>query len=417
MRTRLRGLSFGLCVLTALAIAGGSSAGPTAGVTFLDNGTIRLGVDLDGGGRIVYLARTHGGADLIHDVQQSYYGGGWHVAATGGEVVESVNDGLTIYTKTIPRSDDGERCACTFETWVTLRGAAAEVRNRLTSTRATGGVQPPVWQELPALYTTGTAYRLFTYDGRAPYTHAPVRRLDANAGRLGTAAPSFPATEHWAALVGPGGRGVGLVVPDLTRFAGIPGTTAGIELGGANGYLTSTTPEILDARVVYSYRYALVVGSVRSIRAYAAAHRPDPRPRSTFRADRRHWWYLNAADEGFPPSGALRVRLDRDDPQLIGPEQWWDAKRVRTLYVRGAWHTRQWSAELFWSIPGRGFDPRRSLRFDVVPDGLFRTYRIVLTQSSRYTGTVTGLRLDPIDRAEIGAFADITCVSSTPCPV
>src|SRR5438093_13327931 len=34
----------------------------------------------------------------------------------------------------------------------------------------------------------------------------------------------FSATEHWAALVGPGGRGLGLFVPDVTRFAGTPGT-------------------------------------------------------------------------------------------------------------------------------------------------------------------------------------------------
>src|SRR5258706_9722072 len=47
----------------------------------LDNGTIRLGVDLERGGTITYLAASGGGANLInsHDfgrmVQQSYYAG------------------------------------------------------------------------------------------------------------------------------------------------------------------------------------------------------------------------------------------------------------------------------------------------------------------------------------------------------
>ncbi len=137
--------------------------------------------------------------------------------------------------------------------------------------------------------------------------------------------------------------------PDVTRFSGIPGTSAAVEQGGVNGYLTATTPEILDARVVYSYRYALVLGMLRQIRAYAVAHRPEARPSYRFRSDRRHWWYRNAVDEGSPLGGGLRIRLEKDDPQLIGPEQWWNAKGVPTLYVRGAWHTRQSIAELHWS--------------------------------------------------------------------
>ena len=32
--------------------------------------------------------------------------------------------------------------------------------------------------------------------------------------------------------------------------------------------------------------------------------------------DRRHWWYRNASDEG-SPTGALRIRLDRHDPQRV----------------------------------------------------------------------------------------------------
>ena len=50
-------------------------------MSFLDNGTIRIGVDLDIGGTITFLARSNGGENLInsHDlgrqVQQSYYSG------------------------------------------------------------------------------------------------------------------------------------------------------------------------------------------------------------------------------------------------------------------------------------------------------------------------------------------------------
>lgn len=72
MRTQLRGLCLALFAVAALAVSGASpAAGRSAGVTYLDNGTIRLGVDLDDGGKITYLARSSGGAaDVIHDVLQ-----------------------------------------------------------------------------------------------------------------------------------------------------------------------------------------------------------------------------------------------------------------------------------------------------------------------------------------------------------
>ncbi len=411
MRTCLRplGLVLGLIGLVA-ALGSSAEAGQSAGVSYLDNGTIRLGVDLDDGGKIVSLSRSRGPrADVIHDVQQSYRDGAWHVAASGGDVVDATNDGSTIYTKVVPQTDEGTSCACVFETWVTLAGSTAQVRNRLTSDRTDEGPRPPTAQELPALRTTGTAYRLFTYDGRAPYTGGAVRRIGERA--------SFAAAEHWAALVGTGGRGVGLFVPEVTRFRGIPGTSAAVDRGGVNGYLTATTPEILDARVVYSYRYALVLGTLRQIRAYAVAHRPEPRPSYRFGPERRHWWYRNAADEGSPSPGALRVRLDRTDPQLIGPEQWWQAKTAPMLYVRGAWHTRQSVAAIHWSSPGRGFDERHRVLVNVIPDGRFFTYRIRLSASRLYSGLVTGLRLDPVVAGEIAGFVDISCISWKPCPI
>jgi hypothetical protein len=385
LRTRMRLLGLLLSTVSALALpCADSAAARGAGVTYLANGTIRVGVDFDDGGKITYLARARvPAADVIDGVQQSYYDGNWHVAAAGGEVLASTNDGRTIYTKVVPHSDDGKPCACVFETWVTLQGRSVQVLNRLTSDRRNTSPQPPTWQELPALYTTGTAYRLFTYDGPSPYTSAPVRRIAEHAGRFFVPGSSFAATEHWVALVGTGGRGVGLFVPEVSRFSGIPGTSAGVEEAGPNGYLTATTPEILDGPVVYSYRYALVLGTVRQIRAYAVAHRPDDRPAYSFRTERSHWWHLNAADEG-SPRGALRIRLEHDDPQLIGPEQRWEAKKAPLLYVRGAWHTSQSVAEIFWSLlrawaradlahqrfrdrcdpchgqrPARGFDPGR----------------------------------------------------------
>jgi hypothetical protein len=412
-RSALLVLALGLAASPAAAQPAAGARAHVPEVTYLDDGAIRLGVDLDNGGMITYLARSGPtGADLVHDVQQSYSGEGWHVSAGGGRVTAHSNDGRTIYVRAVPAGP----CACTLETWVTLHGAAAYVTNRLTNSGTDLGQGGPASPELPALYTTGTAYRLFTYDGVQPYTGAPIRRISEHAGRFFVPGSSFAATEHWAALVGPGGRGIGLFVPALTRFNGIPGTAAAIDSGGdlVNGYLTATTPEILDSNIVYTYSYVLIVGTVRGIRAYAVAHRPDSRPAYRFDADRRHWWYANAGDQGSPPAGALRVRVDRDDPQLIGPEQWWSTRSAPALYVRGAWHTRYWqSARLTWTTPLGRLDPH-TLVFTPVADGRFHTYRLDLRR--HYDGIVTGLRLDPVATGGPGEFVDISCISWKPCP-
>ena len=136
MRTSMRRLCLALCAATALALPLSAAAGErSAGVIYLDNGAIRVGVDLGRGGNITYLARARGAeANVIHEVQQSYSGADWNASASGGHVLASLDDGRSLYTKVVPRAPDGAACACVLETWVTLRGVSAEVRHRLTRT-------------------------------------------------------------------------------------------------------------------------------------------------------------------------------------------------------------------------------------------------------------------------------------------
>ena len=223
------------------------------------------------------------------------------------------------------------------------------------------------------------------------------------------------ATEHWAALVDDSGFGIGLVEPDLLQIIGISGYEGGVP----SGYLAGVRPELLDANIVYRFTYTLVVGSLKQIRGYAYAARPDPRPVYVFARDRQHFVEANATDAGYPINGALRVRVDQDDPQLVGPPQEWRAGRVPRLYVRGAWHTRQGTAQVFWGRPDHGFqfsgDRERS--FSVIPDGRFRTYRVDLFRSPGYGGTINGIRLDPVAGADPGSWVDIACISWKPCPI
>lgn len=412
---------FAVALATVPAAAAHRTDGP---MSFLDNGRVRVGVNLLDGGKITYLSRVRGpdAHDVVQDVQQSYYGGPpdaqWHVAASGGLVLANRNDGHTIYTKVIPQQEYPYRqCECTFETWITLRGNTVHVRNRLTNLRDDGPNFTAHGQELPALYTTGDAYRLYTYDGADPYTGAPMREItDDRGGFFNPAGPSFRATEHWAALVNDDGFGVGLFEPRRTRFGGIPGNEYAVDYGWINGYMTASTPDILSATTTYTYAYTLVLGSLDDIRAYAVAHRPDPRPVYLFQKDRQDWWELNASDAGDPVRGALRVFPDHYDPMIVGPETSFPAGSVRAIYIRGAWRTRQFHAQLFWANAD-GFSGDRMVSFDVVNDGRFHTYRIPVGELSTWAGTINGLRLDFVDdQPEPGRWVDISCISWKRCP-
>jgi hypothetical protein len=419
---------WGLAVIIFISAAAALSASAPAAaqradgpMSFLENGKLRVGVSLFDGGKITYLAAVQGPFphDLLQDVQQSYSGGPpdqfWGANANGATVIANRNDGHTIYTKVIAQqaSPSYKQCDCILETWVTLKGNAVHVRNRLTNFRTDGATWTAHFQELPALYTTGDAYRLYTYGGDAPYTSRPVEEITSHRGEFFTPGQSFRAPEHWAALVNDERYGVGLFDPQLVRFNGVPGNDYAVDYGWVNGYLTSSAQEILDANISYTYDYTLVVGTLEDIRGYAVAHRPDRQPVYRFRSDRRHWWELNATDAGAPIRGAIRFLPDQDDPQLYGPETDFPAAGVRALYIRGAWHTRQGQAQLFWDTDG--YTEERSSTFGVLNDGRFHTYRIPLAVRA-WAGTIHGLRLDPVYTAELGGWIDIACISWKPCP-
>jgi hypothetical protein len=406
-------------------------------MSYLDNGTLRVGVDLALGGVITYLATPKrenviNSHDYGRQIQQSYYSGPqpfgephpawknwpWNPIGTGdvygnpSKVLEHTNDGKTLYVKSIPmqwalKNVPGD---CTFETWISLYRNTVRVRCRLNNARTDKRQYPARDQELPAVYTVGKLYRLFTYDGTAPFTDAPLKEIK-NAGPPWAA---WKAAEHWAALVNDEDWGLGVFHPGVFSFiGGFHGTpNTGGPKDNPTGYIAPIRKEILDYNIAYEYEYTLIIGTLKEIRAYAVSRRPrDTRPDYHFRRDRQHWTYSNASDTGFPVQSALRIRLGRDDPQMIGPEQWWQAKEVPTLYLRAAFRTTQTRAEVFWSVPGEGFSAERSLTFEIIPDGKFHIYAIDLASSPKYTGTITGLRLDPVPSGARGETMDIASLS------
>jgi len=425
-----------LLVLVPPLVAAAPRAAHKPDMAYLDNGTIKLGVDLNLGGAITYLSRSTEDLNVVNSwdwgrqVQMSYYAGpvpftplgkepapqwrglGWNPIQSGdhfgnaSRTVAQTNDGKTLYVKCVPMQWplDNVPLEGTFETWYTPDGAAVRVRARLNNARSDKTQWPARTQEMPAVYTNGPFYRLMTYTGDEPFTGGELTRVEHFLTPRDPWAHWF-ASENWAALVNDDGFGLGVWNPGCYHFsggfAGRPGK--GGPSDDPTGYIAPNRQEILDHDVVHDYQYTLILGDLKSIRAWVYDHAAKPAPPNyRFEHDRQGWYYANAHDAGWPIEGELNVGLEQGDPQLIGPPGFWRAEDAPTLYVTAAFKTSTPTAQVFWSKwgekrMGRPFD------FKVVTDGQFHTYAVKLSESADYRGVITGLRLDP---ESVGAKGD-----------
>lgn len=413
----------------------------------LDNGIIKVGADLDRGGSIGFLADVNNGGNVVnvHDlgrwIGQSYYSGPkpfgtphphwrdwpWNPVSAGDvygnptKLLEKKNDGKTLYIKSVPMQWALKKVPgdCQFETWITLEGRSVHVRNRLTNERTDQTQYPAMDQELPAVYTIGKLHRLMTYTGDSPFTGGPLQeipKIPAQGNRPQWT--TFFATEHWAALVDDDDWGLGVIHPDVVRFVG--GFYGQPNTGGPdddpNGYVAPVRQDILDHNIVYEFRYTLVLDSLTNIRKAAYKQRPTSnRPDYRFTNDRQHWWFQNAEDSGSSAKNGLHLKVEKDDPQLYGPETFWESKDVPKIYIRAAFRTKNKTAQLFWQTAEKpGFPAEQSVRFDIEPDGQFRTYEVDLSGSATYRNTIRRLRFDPVEMGRPGEAVDVEFISAKP---
>ena len=286
---------------------------PLSDVRYIDNGVIRLGVDLLRGGSISFLAdsknliniiNTH---DMGREVQLSFYAdpsfynpptaqypggacdklfGGqewpWNPIGAGdidgnrGEIVSFQQTATLIHLVTRPLqwACHNVSCECTFEQTVELFGTGARVNATLHNARTDISSSAPHDQELPAVYVNGPYYRLISYSGSSPFTSGPTTEYSTSP-HVPWHPGKFAATERWAALVNEGNWGLGVINPDqetfLGGFAGNPGS------GGSDddptGYLAPVAQLSLNPQETYAFTFFLVLGDLETIRAYAYEHR------------------------------------------------------------------------------------------------------------------------------------------------
>ena len=429
-----------VCVLTIAFVIFGSTlrAAPpplhAPRMSWLDNGAIKLGVDLEIGGAITYLSRSGQDDNVVNSwdygrqVQLSFYSGpipfvvgdkqpaevwknlGWNPIQSGdhfghrSRVLETTNDGRTIYVKCVPMQwpMDDVPSECTFESWLSLDGPVVKARARINNARTDKTQYAGRTQELPAVYSNGPYHKLMTYVGDKPFTNDELTRIEKKPEEKGPWS-HWRATEHWAALVNDAGFGLGVHSPGCSQFsggfAGKPG--AGGPHDDPTGYIAPNQAEILDHNIQYEFTYELILGSLDEIRkqVYARSEKLSP-PNFRFERNRRSWIYANARDVGWPIRGELSVVQEKSNPQLVSPPVFFPATDAPILFIEAAFNTKGSLATVYWATFSEpDFHASRHLSFPITSDGEYRTYEVPLSSSAEYKGLITRLRLDPGEAA------------------
>ena len=282
-----RSKPFWLAVAVLLGGAPGRSFAETDPHVFIDNGEVRLGIDLSAGGSIFHFGESDGGANLLNHydkgrfIQQSYYGDEdgsrwagrpwrWNPVQGGGyrdepaEVLAFDVEETRLRVRSIPRHwATGEPVDSTrMVSMIRLDGPVAHIRFAFQYNGDTAHASRH--QELPAVFVDADYPYLVRYDGDAPWT----------GGELSRDVPGWPnerreATEHWAAYVDEEDFGIGVFFPGtdtMTTYRFEGNGTAG-PTGSACSYFSPIRSFAVTPGLRFQYDVYLTIGSVDEIRA------------------------------------------------------------------------------------------------------------------------------------------------------
>lgn len=444
-------IHFGVFAMVGLAccLAGAPSL-PAPRMTYLDNGEVRIGMDLALGGAVTFISgQDHPGniinsADLGRQIQMSHYSGpwpyevgdkkphpawarlGWNPIQTGdcrlnpSAVAEHRNDGQEIYIRCIPMQWplDNVRGDCVFETWTALEGPVIHMRFRCTNRREDKTQYRPCPQELPAVYTISRLWRLMSYTGDQPFTGAPLTHV-TNDWHKPWPWTRFTASEGWAALVDDDGWGLGVFKVDGAEFhGGIHGDGRSDDpKHGSTAYVAPIHHENFDHNIVYEHRTEFMVGRLEEMRRRFNAMADRKPPAWRFERDRQHWTLRNATDSGFPLSGAWTIRLGDQLAHLESGGHCWRAEEAPTLRLRATYQGRPTTARIYWKRLGdERFDRERSVSLKWEGDGQVQVQDVDLGRQESYRGLITTLAIEPSEQPRPGETLTLHAVELRPAP-
>lgn len=273
-----------LCLISPGAWAEPSKPAVASQTRFIDNGRLKIGVDLSSGGSLFWFSELPADRNLLNHadrgrfIQQSYYGKPdgsmwakkpwrWNPVQGGdyqgkpARVIESKVDGSSLYVRSVPVNWAGGQDLddCRMEQWISFAGDLARIRYRFVYRGQ--DTHPAVHQELPAVFMDHALTDL-VYQETPDRGPAAVIRKD----RPGWPNEGRKTAGNWAGFVGPDGRGAGVFFPGTDRITTYrhPGP-AGPEGGGCSYFAPIRTMAITPG-MEFRYEIHLTIGTAEEMR-------------------------------------------------------------------------------------------------------------------------------------------------------
>ncbi len=265
-----------------------------------DNGKLTVKFDLTRGGAISWISNAGSQRSLVNIadegryIQQSYYAGksldrkaegqssnwspwSWNPIQVGdafgnrAKILDYKQSKDSLYVKCIPMQWDmnNRPAEAEMEQWTFLNGNILTIRNKLICHRTDQIYGDSLMrnQELPAVYPISALKNLFTYEGNAPFTNEPYKKLDVKNLASGFWGRYKEISENWMAFVDDTEFGMLVYNPQCTMFlAGMAGDPDKEALSTSTSYIAPIKDAIIGKNAVYEYEYYVLIGSLREMR-------------------------------------------------------------------------------------------------------------------------------------------------------
>lgn len=283
-----------LLMICLAMLANARAEKPKEAWEYLDNGTIRIGVDRSRGAAIGYLSLSNPQRNLLNHndegrfIQQSYYGEkdgsmwakkpwsynpvqGGSYKGEDAKTLEFKKTASALYAKVEPLHwASAKPCPeAIMQEWITLEGPVAKVRMRMDYTGPTQ--KNKAHQEMPAMFVDYDLPNLvFEKDGQL------VRKVPEDLNKASVQRVDYDT--RWLAYVDDKDFGIGIYTPGTNmavsyRFKGNGKTGPN---GSACSYVAPVRTLQLTQGLVVDYNLYLTIGTLAEIRARFAKLSKEP---------------------------------------------------------------------------------------------------------------------------------------------
>ena len=400
------------------------------GMVYLNNGIVKVGVNLDWGGAISEI--SYQGVNLInnHDngrqVQVGLFDGNdiltydpgnlmspnlGYQPNQGGDKYDHYSSVITyklsqdsIYIKTCPLewNPDNKGGGSSqeipsdvyLEQWISLDEQKIKVDYKITHFGSDN--HTAINQLIPYLHINLGFDRLITYENSNPWKGDDL---------IEKSVPVFPEslnlqpTEYWASFVD--NTGFGLTLYSVSHYPSW-GVQRFTKSPGAN-LLTPTVQSDISSNKIIKTSIYIIVGNYLDARdiIYSLKGNEDPvKTNWEFNVDNESecWVPWNQLSPFIVSGGTLKTSSIGTDPQmLMNSALDIDASLYKNLEFRMKASSGNVASIYFTTIADEVWDGNKGINFNITPGNTYINYNLDMGTLSTWTGRISQLRLDPSD--------------------